>query len=124
MTFSGFGGDPIRGWFFVPAGTTEPLPTIVEYIGYSGGRGLAHQVPSWPLAGYATFVVDTRGQGWFQGQSGATADPHGGGSVVPGFLTKGIEDPATYFAAAALSGKGGGPYHRRRQLGWVANLLG
>ena len=97
VTFSGFAGDPIKAWLFFPAGADAPRPTIVEYLGYSAGRGLAHQVPTWPLAGYATLVVDTRGQGWYFGQGGATDDPHGSGSAVPGMLTRGIEDPATYY---------------------------
>ena len=38
MTFSGFGGDPIRAWFLRPRAATGPLPCLVTYIGYGGGR--------------------------------------------------------------------------------------
>ena len=31
----------IQGWFLAPAGATAPLPTVVEYIGYGGGRASA-----------------------------------------------------------------------------------
>ncbi|KQZ05094.1 acetyl xylan esterase [Microbacterium sp. Root53] len=96
VTFSGYAGDPIRAWWHVPAGR-QPRAVVVEFIGYSGGRGLAHEVATWPLAGYAHLVVDTRGQGWGHWRSGDTADPHGTGSAVPGVMTQGIEDPATYY---------------------------
>src|SRR5215208_5775952 len=40
VTFSGFGGQPVKGWLIVPTGTqrTRKLPCVVEYIGYGGGR--------------------------------------------------------------------------------------
>lgn len=96
VTFSGFAGDPIRAWWHVPAGRA-PRAVIVEFIGYSGGRGLAHDVAAWPLAGYAHLLVDTRGQGWGHWRPGDTPDPHGSGSATPGKMTQGIEDPATYY---------------------------
>ena len=42
VTFAGFGGAPVKGWLHVPAGATGPLPTVVQYFGYSGGRGFPH----------------------------------------------------------------------------------
>src|SRR5690606_26061144 len=50
VTFCGFGGDRIRGWLHVPAGTTGRLAGVVEFHGYSGGRGLAHENVAWALA--------------------------------------------------------------------------
>ena len=41
VTFRGFGGSPVKGWFHRPAGREGALPTVIEYIGYGGGRGLA-----------------------------------------------------------------------------------
>jgi cephalosporin-C deacetylase len=89
VTFSGFGGHPVRAWLHVPTGTGSPLPTVVRYIGYGGGRGLAHEVSAWPLAGYACLTVDNRGQGsgW---SAGDTADPVGSGPAYSGFLTRGL----------------------------------
>ena len=51
---------------------------------------------TWATAGFAHLVVDTRGQGsgW---STGATADTAGSGPAQPGFLTRGIEDPHSYF---------------------------
>ncbi|MFE9726712.1 acetylxylan esterase [Streptomyces sp. NPDC005794] len=96
VTFAGFGGHPVKGWFVIPAGTTEPLPVAVEFIGYGGGRNLPHAHLLWASAGLAHFVMDTRGQGsgWAPGD---TADPVGSGPSLAGFMTQGIEDPATYY---------------------------
>jgi cephalosporin-C deacetylase len=70
----------------------------VEFIGYGGGRGLPHEWLLWASAGYAHFVMDTRGQGssW---RSGDTPDrePDGSGPQYPGFMTRGILDPQTYY---------------------------
>ncbi|QAY72528.1 acetylxylan esterase [Agromyces protaetiae] len=97
VKFSGFGGDRVSGWFIVPAGATAPLPTIVEYLGYGGGRGLPHERLGWAVAGYAWFLMDTRGQGSGWGAGGDTPDPHGTGASSPGFMTRGIHDPAEYY---------------------------
>jgi cephalosporin-C deacetylase len=96
VTFSGFGGDPVRAWYYRPADAEGDLPVVVRYQGYGGGRGLSHQVPLWPLAGYACLQVDTRGQG--SGNTpGDTADPAGSAPAYPGYLTRGVLDPATYY---------------------------
>ncbi|MDT4909366.1 MAG: cephalosporin-C deacetylase [Pseudonocardiales bacterium] len=96
VTFSGFGGDPIRAWYHRPAGTDAELPIVVRYQGYGGGRGHPHQVGIWPLAGYACLEMDTRGQG--SGHTpGDTADPAGSLPAHPGYLTRGILDPETYY---------------------------
>ncbi|MFJ8888348.1 acetylxylan esterase [Streptomyces sp. NPDC102402] len=96
VTFAGFGGHPVKGWFVVPAGATEPLPVVVEFIGYGGGRNLPHTHLLWASAGMAHFVMDTRGQGsgWAPGD---TADPVGSGPSSAGFMTRGIEDAAGYY---------------------------
>jgi cephalosporin-C deacetylase len=96
VTFSGFGGDPVRGWLHLPAGARAPLPAVVRFLGYTAGRGLPHEVSFWVLAGYACLVVDTRGQG--TGSTvGDTADPAGSGPGSPGFMTRGILSPLTYY---------------------------
>jgi len=97
VTFPGFMGQPVKGWLLRPAGVTEPLPVIVHFAGYGGGRTLAFEHTFWPSAGYAYFVMDTRGQGSRWGNGGATGDPEGSGPSFPGFMTRGIEDPDTYY---------------------------
>ena len=97
VTFAGFGGSPIRGWLHLPAARSGHLPAVVEYVGYGGGRGLPHERTLWAAAGYAHFVMDTRGQGSSWGV-GDTPDPGAtGGPSHPGFMTSGILDPATYY---------------------------
>lgn len=96
VTFAGFGGDPVKGWFIRPAGATGPLPCVVHYIGYNSGRGLAHQWTMLPSAGYAVFVMDTRGQG-SANLPGATADPVGSGPQVAGKMSAGLDSRETYY---------------------------
>ncbi len=94
--FAGHGGQRIKAWLIVPAGSTAPLPCIVSYVGYGGGRSLplAHIAPC--VAGFAHFVMDTRGQGsvWSPGGTpdDAPSQPH-----VPGFMTQGIASPQSYY---------------------------
>jgi cephalosporin-C deacetylase len=98
VTFSGFAGQPIRGWFLVPRDTNEPLPCVVEYIGYGGGRGLPHERLDFSAAGYAHLVMDTRGQGSAGSQVGDTPDPDPSGTPqTPGFMTRGVTDPSHYY---------------------------
>lgn len=97
VTFAGFQGDAVKAWFTVPRGVEGPLPTVVEYVGYGGGRGVPTERLGWSAAGYAHLVMDTRGQGSVWGSGGATADPHPTGPSVPGFMTRGIESPAEYY---------------------------
>ncbi|MBM7507967.1 cephalosporin-C deacetylase [Nocardioides salarius] len=104
VTFSGFGGDPVKAWYRRPAGRSDDLPVIVRYQGYTGGRGLPHQVGHWPLAGYAVLDVDSRGQGAGGGAVGDTADPHGHGpSYLGGFMTRGLDDPQDYYFRRLLT---------------------
>jgi cephalosporin-C deacetylase len=91
VTFSGFGGDPVRAWYLRPIAAIEAVPLIIEFVGYGGGRGLPHQHLQWPSAGFAYLIMDTRGQG------GETADPHGAGPSVPGWAARGIESAESYY---------------------------
>jgi cephalosporin-C deacetylase len=93
VRFPGWNGEPVAAWLLLPAGADEPLPVIVKFLGYSGGRGLPteHLLP--PSAGYAHLVVDSRGQGH-------TTPDHGEGSGsqwAEGFMTRGIEDPHHHY---------------------------
>ena len=96
VTFGGYGGDPVRAWYLRPAGVAADLPTVVEYIGYGGGRGLPHEHLLWAGCGYAHLVVDTRGQGSVF-NTGATPDPHGSGPAAPGYLTRGLDSPDSHY---------------------------
>ncbi|MEU9832805.1 acetylxylan esterase [Streptosporangium sp. NPDC048047] len=97
VRYAGFGGHEIRGWLLTPAAAEGPLPCVVQYIGYNGGRGVPHDWLTWPVAGWAVFVMDSRGQGggW---RVGDTPDPVGGtGPQVSGKLTQGVLDPDDYY---------------------------
>lgn len=106
VTFHGFGGQPIKGWLLLPAGAQQakPLPCVVEYIGYGGGRGLPMDWLLWSAAGYAHLVMDSRGQGsaWRTGDT-PDLESEGGNPQFPGFMTRGILDPHTYYYRRLIS---------------------
>jgi cephalosporin-C deacetylase len=96
VTFPGFGGHPVKGWLMLPRERSGPLPLAVQYVGYGGGRGFAHENLHWAASGFAYFRMDTRGQGssW---STGATPDPVGSTSQIPGMMTKGVLDKNDYY---------------------------
>jgi cephalosporin-C deacetylase len=96
VTFGGYLGQPVKGWYIRPGGQSKPLPCVVSYVGYGGGRGLPVDHMAFAAAGLAYMVMDTRGQGssWSPGD---TADPVGSGPQASGFMTRGIESPDTYY---------------------------
>lgn len=97
VTFSGFGGHPIKAWVTRPASTSGDLPAVVELVGYGGGRGFAHERLAWAAAGYVHLVMDTRGQGSVWGGGGHTPDPAGSGPASPGVMTRGVLDPHEHY---------------------------
>lgn len=98
VTYSGYGGQSIKGWLLLPKERKQPLPCVVEYIGYGGGRGFALDWLVFASAGYAHFIMDTRGQGsaWRQGDTPDLEDASSS-AHFPGFMTKGILEPKTYY---------------------------
>ena len=98
VTFNGYGGQPVKGWLLLPRQRSGPLPCVVEYIGYGGGRGFPLDWLVWSSAGYAHLVMDTRGQGsaWRQGDT-PDLQPDGSSTHYPGFMTMGVLDPKTYY---------------------------
>ncbi|HEY0605773.1 MAG TPA: acetylxylan esterase [Herpetosiphonaceae bacterium] len=104
VTFSGYGAQPIKGWLLLPRQRSGPLPCVVEYIGYGGGRGFPTDWLLWSSAGCAHFVMDTRGQGsgYLKGDTpdpdATSGDPH-----YPGFMTRGIGSPQTYYYRRVFS---------------------
>ena len=100
VTFAGFGGHPVKAWVTRPAGSAtdgSSLPAVVEFIGYGGGRGRPVERLAWAAAGYVHLLMDTRGQGSRWGSGGGTPDPVGSGPQHPGFMTRGILDPAEHY---------------------------
>lgn len=96
VTFPGYAGQPVRAWLRMPRVRQGPLPVVVQFVGYGGGRGRAIENLLWSSAGFAHLIVDTRGQGsaW---SSGDTPDEGVSGPQFPGFMTRGIDSPETYY---------------------------
>ncbi|WP_433544146.1 acetylxylan esterase (plasmid) [Streptomyces sp. CA-294286] len=89
----GWRGEPVAAWLLRPCGAEGPLPVVVTYAGYSGGRGLPTDHLLWSAAGYAQLVVDSRGQGHDTPDRG-----EGDGTQwVEGFMTRGIDAPAHHY---------------------------
>jgi cephalosporin-C deacetylase len=98
VTFNGYGGQPVKGWLILPRQRQEPLPCIVEFIGYGGGRAFPTDWLLWANVGFAHLVMDTRGQGstWSPGDT-PDPEPQGSNPHYPGYMTRGILDPNTYY---------------------------
>lgn len=94
VTFGGYCGQPIKAWYLRPASAPDPLPCVVEFAGYGGGRGEPTERLLWASAGYACLLVDSRGQ-----LRASTPDraPDALEAHAPGHLTLGITDPKTYY---------------------------
>jgi cephalosporin-C deacetylase len=98
VTFNGYGSQPIKAWLLLPRERPGKLPCVVEFLGYGGGRGYPHNWLVWASAGFGHFVMDTRGQGsvWLHGDT-PDSEPDGSSPQAPGFLTRGVLSPQTYY---------------------------
>ncbi len=98
VTFSGFGGQRIKAWLMLPRQRSGPLPCVVEFVGYGGGRGVPLEWLLYSSAGFAHLVMDTRGQGssWRRGDT-PDLEPDGSNPQHPGFMTRGVLRPETYY---------------------------
>lgn len=85
VTFRGWGGQPVKAWLMLPRDRPGPLPAVVQYIGYNGGRGIPYSWLTWSALGYAHLVMDNRGQGGGGKNTADTVDigPDGNGSSSP-----------------------------------------
>jgi cephalosporin-C deacetylase len=99
VSYCGYGGHPIKGWLLLPRQRQDPLPCVVEYVGYNSGRGHPVDWLVWASSGFAHLVMDNRGQGAAGGYPGHTPDPEPAGPNphYPGFMTLGIQDPMAYY---------------------------
>ncbi|MCF6524604.1 acetylxylan esterase [Streptomyces sp. JJ36] len=93
VRFPGWRGEPVAAWLLTPREAPRPLPAVVEFLGYSGGRGRPTDRLLRSAAGYAHLVVDSRGQGHDTPDRG-----EGDGTQwVEGLMTRGIEDPRRHY---------------------------
>lgn len=102
LEFDGFGGQPIKAWFVAPRHRAGPLPVVVSYLGYGGGRGLIGSWSQLPSAGVAQLVMDTRGQG-SRYRPGHTPDGRFTGPGSGGVMTLGIDDPSDHYYRRLLT---------------------
>ena len=102
VEFDGFDGQPIKGWFIAPRHRRGPLPVVVSYLGYGGGRGPIGSWSQMPAAGLAQFVMDSRGQGSGY-RPGTTPDGAFTGPASGGVMTLGIERPDDYYYRRLLT---------------------
>ena len=96
LSWAGYHGSRVSGWLHAPAGANGPLPLVIEYLGYSGSRG----VPigsAFAAAGYAHIVVDPRGQGWGHPALTENSPDVHEGSGAPGFMTQSLSDPHGHY---------------------------
>ncbi|WP_019546336.1 acetylxylan esterase [Streptomyces sulphureus] len=93
VRFPGWGGQPVAAWLVLPRGAAGPLPAVVSYVGYGGGRGLHTEHLLYASAGYAHLVVDSRGQG----HATPDPDPVPTPQYVRGFMTLGAASPQDHY---------------------------
>jgi cephalosporin-C deacetylase len=93
VRFPGWNGEPVAAWLLRPRGAEGPLPVVVGYAGYSGGRALPTEHLLWSAAGYAHLVVDSRGQGHDTPDRGEGDGTQWAG----GLMTRGIESPNHHY---------------------------
>jgi len=98
ISFSGYAGQTIKSWLLIPKKISSPTPCVITYVGYGGGRSFPTDWLVWSAAGFAEFVMDTRGQGsaWVKGDT-PDLPVEGSSAHYPGFMTMGILDPKTYY---------------------------
>ena len=97
VTFAGFGGSPVRAGSTCRRSAATACPPSSSTSGTAAAAGWPTSGILWAAAGYAHLVMDTRGQGstWAVGD---TPDPDATGAPpIPGSMTQGILDPATYY---------------------------
>lgn len=96
ITYAGFDGTPIHGWYLVPNFTSrEKNPCLINYHGFSGNRGTPASLMHWVLSGMSVISVDCRMQG---GDSGNFSKYSSG--MVQNFSCLGIADPYEYYYRA------------------------
>ncbi|RMI44139.1 acetylxylan esterase [Streptomyces triticirhizae] len=93
VRFPGWDGQPVAAWLLLPRNAPGPLPAVVGFQGYGGGRGLPVDQLLWSAAGYAHLVVDSRGQG----HDTPDPDPVSTAQWFGGFMTRGIGSREEYY---------------------------
>ena len=98
VTYSGFDGAAIHGWYMEPVWDAAPgkFPCLINYHGFNGDRGMPSDFFLWTMAGMAVLTVDCREQG---GRTGSSSS-YGSTGIVKNVTSKGIMDPHEYYYRA------------------------
>ena len=92
LSFDGFDGQRVKGWYIVPVYGKRPFPCVVFFHGGNGWRGNPHAYMSMVAAGFAVVTIDPRGQ------TGDTMDNRDYSSGYKGFfITRGLMDPYEHY---------------------------
>lgn len=96
LTYQGYDGTNIKGWYLIPLFVKEKkLPCLIQYHGFTCGRGLPHEYMSWVMMGMAVVVVECRLQG---GDTGSNVMYEGG--LFMNVNSLGILDKEKYYYRA------------------------
>lgn len=96
ITYCGFDGTPIHGWYLVPNFTSGGKSScLINYHGFGGSRGTPSGLMHWVLSGMSVISVDCRMQG---GDSGNYSNYTSG--MVQNFSCLGILNPYEYYYRA------------------------
>lgn len=96
VDFKGYAGSAVKGWFLLPAKQAALFPLVIEFLPYGYGRGDVLSSLALAASGFAHFIMDVRGQG-SEWRSGDTYDEGSTGPSIPGFMTRGLEDPVSHY---------------------------
>ncbi|MGM0805726.1 MAG: acetylxylan esterase [Bacillota bacterium] len=90
VTFNGFNGTKIAGFYLKPESLHENLPCVLVLHGYGGNKGSIANYAKYLMMGFAVMALDTRGHG----ESANGSYPAGG---TGSWVTQGILNPETYY---------------------------
>ena len=83
----------MAAWLLRPRGAEGPLPVVVTYIGYSGGRGL----PTSTCSGPRPATPSSSSTPAARATTPRTAATGDGTQWAEGFMTRGIDSPEHYY---------------------------
>jgi len=93
ISYNGFDDTKIYGWLILPAAkSSEKLPCLIHYHGFSGDRGHPSDFLAWAMMGVAVISVDCREQGGKTGNSAKYSY-----STAMNVMCKGIYDKREYY---------------------------
>lgn len=96
MSYAGFDGTRIHGWYIVPAFLEKDnYPCLIHYHGFTGSRGTPAEFMQWLMMGLAVVSVDVRGQCGSTGSRWAYS-----GGTTQSVVCNGILDKYEYYFRA------------------------